>query len=187
MIKELIVTTQDNSKLVHIAPMGIHVNDEDIIILPFRPSITLDNLLQSKTAVLNYCDDVRIFAGCLTGRRSWPSRTADKVDGQVLQCALAHTEVELMRVEDDPVRPKLFCKAVHTVNHAPFTGFNRAQYSVLELAILTSRLARLPLAKIESEIDYLRIGLEKTAGARELEAWGWLMAVIDKHKGEVAS
>ncbi|MDD5461152.1 MAG: DUF447 family protein, partial [Methylococcales bacterium] len=51
MIKELIVTTQNNSKLVHIAPMGIHVNDDDIIILPFRPSITLDNLLQSKTAV----------------------------------------------------------------------------------------------------------------------------------------
>ncbi|MDD5461970.1 MAG: DUF447 family protein [Methylococcales bacterium] len=166
--------------------MGIHVNDDDIIILPFRPSITLDNLLQSKTAVFNYCDDVRIFAGCLTGRRNWPLKAAEKINGQVLQCALAHTEVELIRIEDDPVRPKLFCKAVHTVNHAPFTGFNRAQYSVLELAILTSRLNRLPLEKIESEIDYLRIGLEKTAGARELEAWDWLMAVIDKHKGEVA-
>ena len=61
-------------------------------------------------------------------------------------------------------------------------GFNRAQYSVLEAAILISRLTMLPLAKIESEIDYLRIGLEKTAGDRELEAWGWLMAVIDNLK-----
>ncbi|MGZ8193905.1 MAG: DUF447 domain-containing protein [Methylobacter sp.] len=186
MIKELIVTTQDNSGLVHIAPMGIHVNDEDLIILPFRPSITLDNLLESKTAVLNYCDDVRIFAGCLTGRKNWPFMAAEKVNGQVLQCALAHTEVELVRVDDDPVRPKLFCKAIHTVNHNPFTGFNRAQYSVLELAILISRLDRLPLEKIQSEIDYLRIGLEKTGGAIELEAWSWLMAVVEKHKGEVA-
>jgi hypothetical protein len=61
-------------------------------------------------------------------------------------------------------------------------GFNRAQYAVLEAAILISRLDRLPLEKIDSEIAYLRIGLEKTAGDKELEAWGWLMTVIDEHK-----
>jgi len=185
MIQETIVTTQNNSAVPHIAPMGIHIDGDDFIILPFRPSTTLNNLLESKTAVLNYCDDVRVFAGCLTGRRNWPLNAAEKINGQVLQCALAHTEVELVRIEDDPTRPKLFCKAVHTVNHAPFKGFNRAQYSVLEAAILISRLDRLPLAKIEAEIDYLRIGLEKTAGKRELEAWGWLMAVIEKFKAEV--
>jgi hypothetical protein len=187
MIQEIIVTTQNSLNVVHIAPMGIHVNGDDFIILPFRPSITLNNLLECKTAVLNYCDDVRVFAGCLTGRRNWPLIGAEKINAQVLECALAHTEVELVRIIDDPTRPKLFCKAVHTVNHAPFLGFNRAQHSVLEAAILISRLNRLPLEKIESEIDYLRIGLEKTAGARELEAWGWLMAVIEKFKDEAAS
>jgi hypothetical protein len=185
MIKETIVTTQNNSGVAHIAPMGIHVNGDDYIILPFRPSTTLNNLLESKTAVINYCDDVRVFAGCLTGRRDWPLTAAEKIDGQALQCALAHTEVELVRIENDFTRPKLFCKAVHTVNHAPFTGFNRAQYSVLEAAILISRLNRLPMEKIESEIDYLRIGFDKTAGSRELEAWGWLMAVIEKFKAEI--
>jgi len=185
MIQETIVTTQNSSGLAHIAPMGIHVNGDDFIILPFRPSMTLNNLLESKTAVINYCDDVRVFAGCLTGRRDWPLTAAEKINGKVLQCALAHTEVELVRIEDDPTRPRLFCKAVYTVNHAPFKGFNRAQYSVLEAAILISRLTRLPIEKIESEIDYLRIGLEKTAGDRELEAWGWLMTVIEKFKAEV--
>jgi hypothetical protein len=185
MIQETIVTTQNSSGLAHIAPMGVHVSGDDFIILPFRPSATLNNLLESKIAVLNYCDDVRVFAGCLTGRRDWPLIPAEKIIGQVLKCALAHTEIELVRIEDDPTRPKLFCKAVHTVNHSPFRGFNRAQYSVLEAAILISRLTRLPIEKIESEIDYLRIGLEKTAGDRELEAWGWLMAVIEKFKAEV--
>jgi hypothetical protein len=185
MIQETIVTTQTSSGVAHIAPMGIHINGDDIIVLPFRPSTTLANLLESKTAVLNYCDDVRVFAGCITGRRDWPLIPAEKINGQVLQCALAHTEIELVRVEDDPVRPSLFCKAVHTVNHAPFMGFNRAQYSVLEAAILISRLTRLPIEKIEAEIAYLRIGLEKTAGDREWEAWGWLMAVIEKFKAEV--
>ncbi len=184
MIQEVIVTTQNNSGLAHLAPMGIHSNGDEFIILPFRPSTTLNNLLESKTAVLNYCDDVRVFAGCLTGRRDWPLMAAEKIKGQVLQCALAHTELELLRIEDDPTRPRLFCKAVHTVNHAPFKGFNRAQYSVLEAAILISRLDWLPLAKIQTEIDYLRIGFEKTAGDREVEAWGWLMTVIEKFKAE---
>ncbi len=198
MIQETIVTTQNSLGLAHIAPMGIHVisrdgvyatsqqgagaateGQDEFIILPFRPSTTLDNLLESNTAVINYCDDVRVFAGCLTGRRDWPLKPAGKIAGQVLACALAHSEVELLRIEDDETRPKLFCKAVHTVNHAPFMGFNRAQYSVLEAAILISRLDMLPLEKILAEIDYLRIGLDKTGGDRELEAWTWLMAVID--------
>ncbi len=182
MIQETIVTTRNNSGLPHIAPMGIHVNGDEFVILPFYPSTTLSNLLETHTAVINYCDDVRVFAGCLTGRREWPLKNAEKIDGRVLVCALAHTEVEIVRVEEDPVRPKLFVKAVHTVNHAPFRGFNRAQYSVLEAAILISRLNRIPLEKIESEIDYLRIGFEKTAGDREREAWAWLMSVIDNFK-----
>jgi hypothetical protein len=162
-------------------------SQDEFIILPFRPSTTLNNLLESKTAVINYCDDVRVFAGCLTGRRDWPLKPAERINGQVLTCALAHTEVELVRVEDDETRPKLFCKAVHTANHAPFKGFNRAQYSVLEAAILVSRLNMLPLEKIQAEIDYLRIGLEKTAGERELEAWDWLMTIIEKHIAYIAS
>lgn len=187
MIQETIVTTQNREGITHIAPMGIHVKGDELIILPFRPSMTLNNLLETNTAVINYCDDVRVFAGCLTGRRDWPLKMAEKIDGQVLSCTLAHSEVEIIRVEEDPVRPKLFAKVLHTVNHAPFMGFNRAQYSVLEAAILISRLNRLPLQKIEAEIAYLRIGLEKTAGDRELEAWDWLMAVIDNFKAGVGA
>lgn len=188
MIQEILVTTQNRAGVAHIAPMGVHIpaaNAGTVIILPFRPSTTLNNLLEGKTAVLNYCDDVRVFAGCLTGRRDWPLLPAEIISGQVLACALAHTEVELVRVEDDALRPKLFCTALHTVNHAPFMGFNRAQFAVLEAAILISRLDRLPLAKIEAELDYLRSGFEKTAGDREREAWGWLMAALDDFKAGV--
>lgn len=185
MIQETIVITQNSTGVAHIAPMGIHIAADapnEFIVLPFRPSTTLNNLLETKTAVINYCDDVRVFAGCLTGRRDWPLKPAEKIAGQVLACALSHTEVELIRLEDDAVRPKLFCKTVHKATHAPFQGFNRAQYSVLEAAILLSRLNMLPPEKIASEIDYLRIGLEKTAGERELEAWAWLMDAIETHK-----
>ncbi len=178
MIQELIVITQNADGIPHLAPMGVHVHGDEIHILPFKPSTTLANLLETQTAVLNYCDDVRIFAGCLTGRRDW------NLNGLVLEGALAHSEVELVRIEDNETRPTLICKILNTVNHAPFMGFNRAQYSVLEAAILVSRLKMLPLEKIDSEIAYLKIGLEKTAGERELEAWGWLMDAIETFKKE---
>lgn len=185
MIQEIIVTTVNSQGLAHIAPMGIHLLNNELIILPFKPSTTLNNLLETKTAVINYCDDVRVFAGCLSGRKDWALKAAVKINGKVLVNTLAHAELELIRFEDDETRPKLFCKIVHLVNHAPFLGFNRAQYAVLELAILISRLKILPLEKIEAEIAYLRIGLEKTAGERELEAWGWLMAEIDNYKAGI--
>lgn len=179
MILETIVTTQNPAGRPHIAPMGIHTDGEELAILPFRPSATLDNLAATKTAVINYCDDVRVFAGCLTGRRNWPLKPAEKIAGHVLATALAHSEVEVLRIEEDPVRPKFFCRPVFEASHAPFKGFNRAQYSVLEAAILVSRLSMLPIERIDREIGYLRIGIEKTAGPRELEAWNWLMTHIE--------
>jgi hypothetical protein len=182
MIQEVIVSSVNQQGLSHIAPMGIHVLKDEIVILPFKPSITLTNIIHSGAGVINYCDDVRVFSGCLMGKRDWDSNPAKIIEGQVLDIALAHSEVNLIRVEEDAIRPKLFCKIVHTETHKPFLGFNRAQYSVLEGAILCSRLERLPLMKIEAEIAYLRIGLEKTAGEREWEAWGWLMQLIQQHK-----
>lgn len=182
MIQEVLVTTQNAKGVTHIAPMGIHVLKDELIILPFRPSTTLNNILESQTAVINYCDDVRIFAGCLTGKRDWPLSKTEKVKGHYLSSALAHRELGLQRIEDNETRPKLYCKTIHTVNHAPFLGFNRAQFAVLEAAILVSRLKMLPIEKIESEIEYLSIGLNKTAGEKELEAWGWLMVIIEQHK-----
>ncbi|KAF3977594.1 MAG: DUF447 family protein [Methylococcales symbiont of Iophon sp. n. MRB-2018] len=182
MIQEVIVSTQNAQGKSHLAPMGIHVQADEIIILPFRPSNSLNNILELKSAVINYCDDVRIFAGCLNGKHDWPLTKTDKIEGHYLSTALAHKELELIKIEDDPTRPKLFFKIVHSQNHAPFRGFNRAQYSVLEAAILVSRLHILPLEKIESEIEYLKIGLDKTAGDNEREAWGWLIALVDQHK-----
>ena len=182
MIQETIVTTINNENMVHIAPMGIQILDHNFLIMPFRPSTTLENLLQCQSAVINYVDDVRIFAGCLTGRRDWPTRPTTRITGQYLAHALAHVEVILENIEENDTRPKLNCKALHTVNHAPFTGFNRAQFAVLEAAILVSRLNLLPWEKVQSELAYLRIGLDKTAGDKELEAWGWLMQAIEEHQ-----
>ena len=49
---------------------------------------------------------------------------------------------------------------------------------MLEGAILVSRLHMLPAAKVEGELRYLKIAIDKTAGEAEREAWGWLMAAV---------
>jgi hypothetical protein len=187
MIRESIITTVSPAGEVHIAPMGVTWREAAPVLAPFRPSRTLDNLLAQPFAVINHTDDVRVFAGCLTGRRDWPVRPAERVKGIVLAGALAHQELEVAAFEDDAVRPRFRCRVVHEAAHASFRGFNRAQAAVIEAAILVSRLHMLPADKVEREMAYLAIAIEKTAGPQEREAWEWLVARIDAFRREAAA
>jgi len=180
-IRETIITTADKNGKVHIAPIGIIADKDGWVIAPFRPSITLDNLAEVPFAIANYTDDVRIFAGCLTGRKDWPTVPVKGFQVPRLAAALAHSVLEVASITDDGLRPRHFCRVVSEEAHAPFTGFNRARAAVLELAILVSRLGMLPRDKIEAEIAYLSIAIEKTAGPEEKEAWGWLMQRVAEH------
>jgi hypothetical protein len=182
MIRECIVTTQSRAGVVHIAPLGLIEEGEQLVIAPFRPSLTLDNLRENPCAVANYTDDVLVFAGCLTGRRDWPTRPAVTIPGAVLDQTLAHTELRATAVAEDERRPRFRCAVIHEENHRPFHGFNRAQAAVVEAAILVSRLHMLPPEKIEREIAYLQIAIDKTAGPREQQAWAWLMERIAEHR-----
>jgi hypothetical protein len=182
MIIESIITTVSPDGRPHIAPMGVIWRDDAPVLAPFRPSTTLDNLRQNGAAVINHTDDVRIFAGCLMGRRDWPVRPAARIAGHVLEAALTHQEVVVERVEEDALRPRFFCRVVHEEARGRFRGFNRAQAAVIEAAILVSRLHLLPREKIASEIAYLGIAVEKTAGPRERDAWAWLTDAIAAFK-----
>ncbi len=185
MIRESIVTSQDLDGRVHVAPIGLIVEGTGLVIAPFRPSTTLDNLRANPYAVANYTDDVLVFAGCLTGESDWPTRPAEKVPGAVLAQALAHAELAVERFDDDAVRPRFLCRIVHEAMHAPFRGFNRAQAAVVEAAILVSRLHILPPEKIEREVAYLKIAIDKTAGPRERRAWERLMQRIEEHRTQM--
>jgi uncharacterized protein len=178
MIRETIVTTADQQGRVHIAPIGIIADGEGFIVAPFRPSTTLDNLRAVPFAVANYTDDVRVFAGCLTGRHDWPTTAADHVPVPRLAGALAHAELAVTRHEEDEQRPRFHCRVVCRASHAPFAGFNRAQAAVVEAAILASRLDFLPREKVEHEIAYLAVAVQKTAGPAEQEAWNWVVEKI---------
>ncbi len=188
MIRETIVTTAGPAGLVHMAPIGLIADGDGWIIAPFRPSKTLDNLREVPFAVANYTDDVRIFAGCLTGHNQWPTAASDEVPVQRLSGALAHAELAVDRVIEDEQRPRFHCRVLRVATHAPFLGFNRAQAAVIEAAILVSRLEMLPREKIAQEIAYLEIAVGKTAGTAERQAWQWLMErIAERYAGSFSA
>jgi uncharacterized protein len=183
MTFETIVTTLSNTGIIHVAPMGIREEKRLVILAPFKPSTTFDNVVSSGFAVQNFCDDVRVFAGCVTGsKRDWPTQPATTIASVRLRDTLGHSELLLERLDDDAQRPKLYCRRVHDETHGSFRGYNRAQAAVIEGAVLISRLHILPPEKIESEWRYLSIAIEKTAGPKELEAWGWLQDALNAHR-----
>ncbi len=191
MIRETLVVTRRADGGAHVAPMGaqsVTLPDgaEGVLLQPFRPSATLDNLLRWPYATLNHVDDVRLFAGCLTGRRDWPACAAERIACARLECALAHEELQVERIEADPQRPRFVLRLLARASHAPFPGFNRAKAAVIEAAILVSRLHLLPPDKVVREIEYLRIALDKTAGTEEIEAWGWLMEAVASARSPLA-
>ena len=101
-------------------------------------------------------------------RRRWPTWRSRWRGGKTTSCARASTAGALARE-----------------NHAAFRGFNRAQAAVVEAAILVSRLHMLPAEKIDREMDYLRIAVEKTAGPHEREAWRWLVERVADHRRDM--
>jgi len=180
VIREMVVVTVTAGGSPHVAPMGVTETGSGWLLQPFRPSTTLENLERGSPLTVNAIDDVRIIAGCVSGRREWPCVEAG--DGAFrLGAAVTHWSARVARHEDDPVRPRFHLEVTGCFAHRPFAGFNRAQAAVVEAAILASRLDRLPAAKVLSELAWLSIAIEKTAGEAEREAWNWLTRLIHAH------
>lgn len=187
VIYETVVTTVAADGTPHVAPMGVRYAGAEVILLPFKPSTTLANIVASGCAVLNVLTDTRVFAGSVTGRRSWPVLPAERVGCVRLACALNHVELKLAELKDDPQRPVLRMARVFEASHAPWIGFNRAQAAVIEGAVLVSRLHMLPDDKVTTEMKYLQIAIDKTAGPGEHEAWGWLVEAVAAHRARTKS
>jgi uncharacterized protein len=189
-IYETVVTTRSAMGSVHVAPMGARFRGSEVLLMPFKPSTTLGNIEATGFAVLNTLTDVRVFAGCVTGRRDWPTLPLTEpagFSGVRLACALGHAALKVVAIEEDPQRPLLRLQRIHEVQHIPFAGMNRAQAAVVEGAVLVSRLHLLPAERIDTEFKYLQIAIDRSAGPQEIEAFGWLREAIEKHRGGAAA
>lgn len=181
LIHECVVTTLSPEGRPHIAPLGLIEEEGYWIAAPFRPSSTLINLTHHPKLTASFTDDARIFAGLVVGRRNWPLTDIEGWPAPRLSAALAHAELTVARVEEHELRPRFYCKVKRIESHRAFLGMNRARAAVLEAAILITRLGMLPREKIESELAYLQIAVDKTAGEAEREAWDMVMAKIQAY------
>jgi hypothetical protein len=184
VIYETIISTIDKNSTAHVTPFGVQKKGELFVIAPFKPSTTLENIVNTQNAVMNLSDDVRIFASAVVRKQVFEMMPATKIAGFRLAETLAHHELQLVDIVEDAERPQLLMQSIYQETHRPFEGFNRAQAAVIELAVLTSRLQRLPKEKIVTERAYLQIAIDKTAGERELQAWAWLIEYIDNFYAE---
>ena len=179
MIRESIVITTDLKKKPHVVPMGITFNKKKLFISPFIPSKTYLNLKENPYAVINFTDDVNIFVDALLGKKNFKIQSTKKIKSFYLKNALSYIEVKVIKFIENKIRPKFECKILKETSIDSFKGFNRAQLSVIEAAILVSRIDILPMKKIKKEINYLKIAIDKTAGKNEKIAWKKLIKKIN--------
>ena len=188
MILEAILGVADPSDEgngVRFAPMGVSLSDEgvpeNLSLRPFATSRTGALLLREGRGVLNFTDDVFLFA--LTA-------LSDEIPmhaGPVLEGACDWWEIEVERAaEEDGAkgsgekRRTVFCRisAKHSVR--PFSPFNRGKNAVLEAAILATRthLKDCDRERLSQKIRELHEIVLKTGGRREIEAFDLVRAKL---------
>ena len=160
MIHEVIVTTISKTNKVHIAPMGIRFQKKQVVISPFKPSQTLENIIENNKATINFIDDVRVFAGIVSRHKKDWELSNKKDSNNVPNLVLTNTfyNVIVNDFKDDEKRPNIICDVINSETIKPFLGFNRAQFSVIEAAVLISRLGMIPMEKITKERANKTIG-----------------------------
>ena len=181
MIFETIISSINNKNVVNFSPFGIRKIKKNIYISPYIPSQTLNNLLETGCAVVNYLNDASLFVDCVVGNKAnIKKQKSKKIKGFFLNNCLSYDEVRVVNFKEDEVRPTFECEVVNTVFNKPFLGINRATNAIIEACILATRTNILKKTKIKTELNYLKIAVEKTSGKKELEAWGAIHKYILK-------
>ena len=182
MIIETIVTTMAADGVVNCAPMGVEwdpdTDPEAIVLKPFLETATFRNVAATRAAVVNLIDDVRVFARAAISNPTYETVPAQAVTGVVLAEACSWRELEVTAIDDTPPRSRIDTRTVHRGFRREFIGFNRARHAVLEAAIYATRVHLLDRSFLLSEVDRLRVIVNKTAGPKELEAMDLLAEYI---------
>ena len=156
MIIESIVSTVSKRRSVNFAPFGIRKEKKEIIISPYIPSTTLNNLEETGNASVNYIDDAAFFVNCIIGKKKFEKIKCSKINCFFLKDALAHDEVVVESIKVNKVRPIFKCKIINKEEHKRFEGFNRARNSLIEACILASRVKILKKKKNINGIERLK-------------------------------
>jgi hypothetical protein len=176
MILEGIITTEASDGGMHVSPIGPHVNREltHWELKPFKTSHTFGNLRRTQRGVFHIVDDGLLMVQAVLGLCNPPHQqpVAEYNDsfGWILQGACHAIPLQVVSWDVEQDRATARCAAGPCLYDRTFWGWNRANHSLLELAILWSRKHMIDATLLQSELERHRIIILKTAGDRELEA-----------------
>lgn len=179
---ETVTTTTNPDGTVNCAAMGVRWGPELLRIRPFAGTRTLRNLRTVPSAVVHLTDDVLLFAQAALGDPHPPTRPAQAVAGAIIEATPAWVEVEVRSVVESAERPTVIAEIVARGSGRVHLGLNRARHAVVEASILASRLTLLDRRRVDSELERLAVLIEKTAGARERQAWELICRHVAAHR-----
>lgn len=187
MILEGIITTLNADGSPNISPMGPEADAlfERMRLRPFQSSTTYANLKRTNEAVFHVVDDVELLAKAAVGQVTPPPEMtfAESVEGVILTDACRWYALRVAALDDQDPRASFEMKVVDRGRIRDFFGFNRAKHAVVEAAILATRVGILPSDEILSEVQRLKIPVDKTGGDQERRAFDFLMAYINRSIG----
>jgi hypothetical protein len=179
MIIETIFSTLDEKGNPNFAPMGIEMGMESVSIRPFRTSKTWSNLVANPYGVANLTDNVLAFVECALFDERLPGFAARKIPGVVFQDACSWLELEIMSRAGDRERAELICQILHRDRQRDFWGFCRAKNTVIEAAILATRLTIHGRKEVLEFINkHMRI-VEKTGSDIDKEAFNMIKGYVE--------
>ena len=190
-ILEGLVTTRNSDGSINIAPMGPVVELEKdgeierLLFRPFQDSQTCQNLMTTKQGVFHLSDDVLLFARAVTKQLTaaeLPLLPAEKIEGKIISTACQWHEFQITSCDTSSIRAELQAEVLDRGGARRFLGFNRAKNSIIETAILATRLHLLESDFIEVELKRFHTIIKKTAGKQEREAFDLLTKFIATHR-----
>lgn len=181
-VLETIVSTVDARGAPNFAPMGITIDEDRVLLRPFRDARTWSNLREVGEGVVNITDDALLFALCALGDETPPYGPAREVRGVVLDDVCAWKEFVIQSSDLSGERGRFEGRVVFAGRGREFLGLNRARHAVLEATILATRVFLLGREHVLAEIERLRPLVDKTGGQNERVAFEFVARRIRERK-----
>lgn len=189
MIIEGLLTTQNESGDVNLAPMGprVHGDFRSLTFRPFKGSTTYENLRTNGVGVFHVIDEVDVIADSVTRTlRELPAmQPAEEITGQVLENCCRWFEFRVTTQDLSEERTVMEAEIVHRGDRRGFYGFNRARHAVIEAAILASRVHILPFQEIADQMERLQPAISKTGGKAEVMAFEKIRIFLEQNRKSV--
>ncbi|HAH47670.1 MAG TPA: DUF447 domain-containing protein, partial [Planctomycetaceae bacterium] len=188
MILEGIVTSQNESGELNIAPMGPQVDQamSQLVLRPFQTSRTFSNLKETRCGVFHVVDDVLLLAKTAIGTLQETPETfpAEKITGRVLASACRWYEFQIATIDESDARTVMQAIVIHQGRIRDYFGLNRAKHAVLEAAILATRTHIIEQSELLAQYQALAEIVRKTAGPDEQTAFSLPEEFISKAYAE---